>query len=397
MKERLRLAAFVAMLSFLPVSVKQSEAVQAAVSDACVPAGTWMIPAGARLDAREAIARAAQRSIVLLGEVHDNPEHHRWQLQTLAGLHALRPDMVIGFEMFPRRVQNALDRWVAGEFSEADFLKASDWNTVWRFDPGLYMPLFHFARMNRIPMVALNISDPLRNAVRKGGFDGVPPAEREGLERPAAAKGAYLDRLLEVFREHDRGGKKRAGAARDDPDFRRFVEMQELWDGAMAQALRAAQARPGRPLVVGIMGRGHVAHGDGVPYQLKALGVTDVTTLLPWDEDNDCKELVAGLADAVFGVNAPARAKSPGPLLGIRIELKDGAVHVVEVQKASVAEAADLRAGDIITEIAGQPVKRNTDVIDAVRRQAPGTWLPLGIRRQDKPMEIIAKFPPLKP
>jgi len=396
MRKRLTLVAVSVMVNLFSATAVPVEAAQAS-GKACVPVGTWRVPGGARLDGKEVIARAAQRSIVLLGEVHDSAEHHRWQLQTLAGLHALRPDMVIGFEMFPRRGQEALDRWVAGELSEADFLKAADWNTVWRFDPGLYMPLFHFARMNRIPMVALNISDPLRNAVRKKGFDGVPQAEREGLERPAAASGAYLDRLLEVFREHNAGGKKRAEGGRDDPDFRRFVEMQELWDGAMAQALRAAQARPGRTLVVGIMGRGHIAHGDGVPYQLKALGVTDVTTLLPWDHDNDCKELIAGFADAVFGVAAPARAKSPRSLLGIRIELKDGAVHVIEVQKGSVAEAADLRAGDVITEIAGQPVKRNTDVIAALRRQAPGTWLPLRIRRNDEPMEIIAKFPPLKP
>lgn len=396
MRKRSALAVVGVIVNLFSATAVPVEAAQAS-GKACVPVGTWMVPGGPLLDGKEVIARAAQRSIVLLGEVHDNAEHHRWQLQTLAGLHALRPDMVIGFEMFPRRVQKALDRWVAGELSEADFLKAADWNTVWRFDPGLYLPLLHFARMNRVPMVALNISDPLRNAVRKQGFDGVPEAEREGLERPAAASGAYLDRLLEVFREHDAGGKKRADAGRDDPDFRRFVEMQELWDGAMAQALRAAQARSGRPLVVGIMGRGHIAHGDGVPYQLKALGIEDVATLLPWDHDNDCKELVAGLVDVVFGVAAPAPARSRRQLLGIRIELKDAAVHVVEVQKGSIAEAADLRTGDVITEIAGQPVKRNTDVIAAVQRQAPGTWLPLRIKRNDESMEIIAKFPPLKP
>ena len=396
MKKWSALAAVIVILNVFSATTPSVEAAQAP-DNSCVPVGTWMVPAGARLDGNDVISRAAKGSIVLLGEVHDSAEHHRWQLQTLAGLHALRPDMVIGFEMFPRRVQKALDRWVAGELSQADFLKETDWNTVWRFDPDLYMPLFHFARMNRIPMVALNISDPLRNAVRKNGFDGVPSAEREGLERPAAASGAYLDRLLKVFREHNVTGEKRGEATRDDPDFRRFVEMQELWDGAMAQALRAAQERPGRPLVVGILGRGHVAHGDGVPYQLKALGVSDVTTLLPWDEGSDCKELVAGFADAVFGVAAPPRAKTPRPLLGIRIEFRDDAVHVIEVQKGSIAEAADLRVGDVITGIAGQPVKRNTDVIAAVRRQAPGTWLPLKIKRQDKPMEIIAKFPPLTP
>jgi uncharacterized iron-regulated protein len=363
----------------------------------CVPVATWRVPAGERLDGKDVLASAARGSVVLLGEVHDSDEHHRWQLQMLAGLYALRPEMVIGFEMFPRRVQRTLDRWVAGELSETEFLEAADWINVWRFDPTLYMPLFHFARMNRIPMVALNIGEPLRMAVREKGFDGVPPAEREGVERPAAASDAYLDRLLDAFREHGLSGKTRPDATRDDPEFRRFVEVQQLWDGAIAQGLRAARARPGRPLVVGILGRGHVLHGDGVPHQLKALGVTDLMTLLPWDHEKDCDELIAGAADAVFGVAAPARAKPRRQLLGIRIELKDKAVHVVQVSKGSVAETADLRAGDVITEIAGQPVKRNSDVIMAVRRQAPGTWLPLKVKRQDELIEILAKFPPLKP
>jgi hypothetical protein len=52
------------------------------------------------------------RDVLLLGEQHDDADHHQWQLQVLAGLHALRPEMIIGFEMFPRRVQPVLDRWV---------------------------------------------------------------------------------------------------------------------------------------------------------------------------------------------------------------------------------------------------------------------------------------------
>jgi hypothetical protein len=35
-------------------------------------------------------------------------------LQTLAALHVQRPKIVIGFEMFPRRLQPILDQWVAG-------------------------------------------------------------------------------------------------------------------------------------------------------------------------------------------------------------------------------------------------------------------------------------------
>jgi hypothetical protein len=74
------------------------------------------------------LARAAAAEIVLLGEQHDDEDHHRWQAQVLAGLHALRPDMVIGFEMFPRQVQPALERWVAGELTVPAFLAQTAWD-----------------------------------------------------------------------------------------------------------------------------------------------------------------------------------------------------------------------------------------------------------------------------
>jgi len=97
----------------------------------CVPAGTWAVPGGGPVAAQEILSRAAREQIVLAGEEHDNADHHRWQLQALSVLAALRPKLVLGFEMFPRRVQPALDRWVAGKLSEAEFLTASDWSGVW--------------------------------------------------------------------------------------------------------------------------------------------------------------------------------------------------------------------------------------------------------------------------
>lgn len=361
----------------------------------CVPVASWAAPGGGRLDATEVIARAARRAVVLLGETHESAEHHRWQLQTLAALHAARPDMVIGFEMFPRRVQNALDRWVAGELSEAEFLAAADWGNAWRFDPGLYFPLFHFARMNRIPMFALNIEARLMREAAAKGFDGIPESEREGVTRPAAPSAAYLDYLLPVYREHEREGTKRPEASRDDADFRRFVESQQLWDRAMAQAIHSALARPGRPLVVGILGVGHVVHGYGVPHQLRDLGVADIVTLLPWDRGRECRELVAGVADAVFGVAAPVSPALQRQRLGVRIEPAQEGVRVAQVEKGSVAEKAGVRDGDVIAEIAGLPVSKTSEVSEAVQRQAPGTWLPLKLRRRGETVEIIAKFPPV--
>jgi hypothetical protein len=91
------------------------------------------------------------------------------------------------------------------------------------------------------------------------------------------------------------------------------MEGQLLWDRAMAEALaRAVRDEPGA-LVVGLMGSGHVIHGYGVEHQLRDLGVADVGSLLPWDVDGDCADLVAGVADAVFGILPPIRAKGRSP------------------------------------------------------------------------------------
>jgi len=371
---------------------------------ACVAPGAWMAPGGGagpdaaparRLDERALLASLAKRRVVLLGEAHDNAEHHRWQLQTMAALHALRPGLVLGFESFPRRTQPALERWVAGVLSESEFLAAADWRNVWGIDPQLYLPLFHFARMNRLPMLALNVDKETTRAVREKGFDALEPARREGVTRPAAPSQAYLDFLYPVFAEHERERLPDKKPDKKSIEFRRFVESQTTWDRAMAQAIaEALAARPG-VLVVGVMGRHHVAHGYGVPHQLADLGVRDAAVLLPWDQGADCAELVGGIADAAFGV-AAAPADSPRRArLGVRLEAAPGGVRIVVVEKASVAEAAGMREGDVLIEIAGKPAKQTGDVADAVARQAPGTWLPLRVQRAGAALDLVAKFPPL--
>jgi len=362
---------------------------------ACVPVGAWVAPLGAKtLRGEGVLAAAAKRAVVLLGETHDSAEHHRWQLHAIAALHVLRPNMVLGFETFPRRVQPALDRWVAGELTEAEFLAQSDWRNVWRLEPQLYLPLFHFARMHRIPMIALNVESSLTRDVSRKGLDAIPSERREGVGRPAAATEAYVDSLFPVYAEHDRPGGRPAERDRNDPQFRRFVESQQVWDRAMAEALAAAAKRPGAPLAVGVMGSRHIVHGHGVPHQLKDLGETEVATLVPWDRGDDCKDLVAGYADAVFGLAAPVAAADARPRLGVHLEQAADGVRIRQVEKGSIAEASGVRDGDVVLEIAGRPAKQAGDVAGAVRRQAPGTWLPLKVKRGSDTVELVAKFPP---
>jgi uncharacterized iron-regulated protein len=391
---RLRLGAYAIVLAaaaILAAAVIPVDA-PARASETCAPASAWSVPGGGPISAQDVLARAATARVVLLGESHDSADHHRWELQTVAALAALHPKIALGFEMFPRRVQPALERWVAGELSEEEFLQASDWSRVWSYDPALYLPLFHFARLNRVPMLALNVERELVRAVGARGYDAIPAETREGVSAPAAASDSYLERLFEAYAQHP--DKSDSAPARTDPAFRRFVEAQLVWDRAMAQVLVEAAQRDPDGIAIGIMGSRHIAHGEGVAHQIESLGVQPVVSLLPWDAGDDCAGLTAGLASAVFGLPASRRtAADAPPRLGIQIRAVAGGVLVAAVENGSIAEATGLRADDVLVEVAGAPVTTPDAVRALVLRMAPGTWLPLKLKRQADLVELTAKFP----
>jgi uncharacterized iron-regulated protein len=360
---------------------------------ACVPLGAWSVPAPGgvqEVSAREVLGQAQSNPVVLLGESHERAEHHRWQLQTLAALHARRPDMAIGFEMFPRSVQAVLDRWVAGELSAAEFLERSRWSEVWGFDAALYLPLFHFARMHRLPMLALNVERDLVRRIGRDGPDAVPESSREGVGRPEPASKEYLRELHAAYVQHGEG----RSASLEDAAFLRFVAGQLTWDRAMAEAIRQGQVRhPGRQ-VVAIMGRGHTGPG-AVPHQLRALGVADTAVLLPWDREPGCTPPAPGSVQAVFGLEAGSdRSADTRPRLGVTLASAGGpGARIEAVAAGSVAAEAGLRPGDVLVVVAGREVRRNADVLGAIGRQAPGTWLPMRVRRSGSEVELVAKFP----
>ena len=268
----------IALLSLIP----------AVVLAACTTTGHWWMEEQP-LTTRQMLSVAAEQQVVLLGEQHDEIVHHRWQLHTLAGLHALNDEMVIGLEMLPRSAQPSLDAWVAGQIEADTLLEQVHWEETWGFDAALYMPILEFARMTHIPLIALNIDPELRQRLVKEGWSSVPRQERYGIPPPQPASASYRVRLTEVFNQHAMG---------DAPDaLERFIQAQLTWDTAMAQ--RLAEATEGGALAVGLMGLGHVIYNEGVAYQLNAMGVNSTLSLLPW-QANDCVLPETAYADAVY-------------------------------------------------------------------------------------------------
>lgn len=390
---RLRtLAAALLTLPFAAVPAAAASAAPTAAAQApaaCGQPGQWLRPgaADAPLAAGALLERLADRQVVLLGETHDSAEDHRWQLHTLVQLHSRRPQLALALEMFPRRLQPALDRWVAGELDEAEFLRQSEWDKVWGFDARDYLPLFHFARMHRLPMLAMNVERDLIDAVARSGWEGVPADRREGVSRPAEPSADYLKTLREVYRQHPEQTKEKTPG---EAGLRRFIEAQTVWDRAMAQTIAEHLGRNPEALVVGILGSGHVRHGHGVAHQLRDLGVGRVAGLFTWKHSDACTGLVAGLADAVQIVAPPPERP---PRLGIAMAAEKGGVRIVSVTPGSLAERSGLKAGDVIVETGGLPLRDMQGLRGVVYRQPPGTWLPMKLRRDGGETEIVVRFP----
>lgn len=389
-----------------------------ALSKSCATPGAWINAASGETLTREALfADLAQKPVVLLGEHHDQAEHHRWQLQTIAALNGRGVKLVLGFEMLPRRVQPALDRWVKGELTKKAFLAETDWWQVWGYAPELYMPLFDFARMNGVPMVALNVQRSLVSRVSAKGWANVPADEREGISDPASPADDYKRSLAEVWAmkqamkaakappptgatpasayampERPKLDDAKLAEILGSPDFQHFVEAQLVWDRAMAQGIFDARRAHPEAVVVGIMGSGHLEGGFGVPHQLRALGSGEAAILLPVEAGEACTKADANSAYALFTLKTPAVGADARPRLGVMIATKDNAAVINGVMPDSVGAAAGLRKGDTILRAAGVDIHGVGDLNEVVSRQAWGTWLPLNIKRDGKDMRVVAKF-----
>ena len=210
---------------------------------------------------------------------------------------------------------------------------------------------------------------------------------------------SYVDFLRDMYRLHEKKSPAHAGkkGAKPDAGFKGFLDSQLTWDRAMAEALSLEVSQDGRKnptLVVGIMGSGHIRFGHGVPHQLGYLGVAKVASLLPVALDGECRHLESSLATAVFTLPNKAMPPSEPPRLGVALEDTARGLTISAVTPGSLAEKTGLRAGDRIIDMAGRPASGSSEAVATIRRQPPGTWLPLRVARGDSQLDLVVQFPP---
>ncbi len=226
----------------------------------------------------------AGADVVFLGELHDSPDCHRLQLELTQLLLERRGEIIVSLEQFERDDQWVLDRYLAGEIGEAQFLEEA--RSTWPNYADDYRPVVELARKNGMRVLAANVPRPLASRVVREGINTVL-GEEFAPRQVYVAAGPYKDAFREVMGEH---GDRLGGA-----EFDNIFAAQCIKDDAMAESI-ADSLLPlsERPLVIHWCGAFHSDRGLGTVERLKrrmsALDLVVLSTVRPEDLDRPLTE-----------------------------------------------------------------------------------------------------------
>lgn len=306
--------------------------------------------------------------VIVIGESHDDYSHHLAQLELIKLLWGQNPRLAIGLEMFQQPFQDQLDAYVAGTISERELLINTQWYERWSYDYRLYRPILQFARERGIPLLALNVSTEIVDRVSEVGLSGLTDAERVGLpEEIDTSDPVYRERLKAIYQQHDQDNGK---------GLDRFVEVQLLWDEAMAQKVADWLQQNVDSSMVVLAGSGHLRYGSGIPQRVTRRTGKDVKIILPATEDG----LEPGVADFII-YPTPAKLPKIGKI-GIFMQKTDEGVEVSKVVSNSAADKAGVKKGDIIQQLGQRSVTALQDVRVGLINQHPGEIVQIKVMRK---------------
>jgi uncharacterized iron-regulated protein len=253
--------------------------------------------------------------LVLLGEVHDNPDHHRlrgWAISEIARLRQKAGVSTLGaavFEHIRTDQGEALARFGSG--SATELLAALDWKSTGWPAADMFVPLFEPVLRAGLPIYPANPPRQQVRAVARGDTTVLDAAERVRLriDRPLPEPLASLS-AAELKDSH-------CGML-PDAAIAPMIEAQRYRDAAFADAmLKAAEKHHAAILLTG---NGHVRRDRGVPWYLRErhpeLATAAVLLLEVEQSETDAASYLprdpSGAAAADFIVFTPRTAR-PDP------------------------------------------------------------------------------------
>ncbi|MBK5416327.1 ChaN family lipoprotein [Pseudomonas sp. TH31] len=230
---------------------------------------------GQSLTASELVARLAKPSRVIVGEQHDNRDHHELQLWLLKALGQRRPQGSLLLEMLTPDQQLRVDDVRHTSTPPIDLPGALAWQQGWDWD--LYGPIVRFALGQPYPLLAANLSN---GEVR--AFYTEPPALSGSRSNAPSVKHELLE---QISGSHCGLLPKSKMPA--------MLAVQQQRDRRMAERLRAAPT----PSLL-FAGAYHARKDVGVPLHILDLGEPEAPTVLMLAQQGS--EVAPAMADYVW-------------------------------------------------------------------------------------------------
>jgi len=256
----------------------------------------WIDRAGNAVPEPDVIAAARGADYVQLGEIHDNPTHHRAQARLLDAILAAGRRPALVWEMVRRDQAPAL----AAATDADDFARRLDWaNSGWP-DFGMYRPLVALAYAHDLRQVAGNLPTEVVGALSRSGLAilGAGTLGAWGLA-PAPNETVRAVQLDAVFDGHCALIPKERLAT--------MVDVQLARDAALAAAMVDNRTAGGAVLIAG---SGHVRTDVAVPYFLRRLDPDARILAIGQWEAATAAERTAGPFD-ITGFAAPVDRPDP--------------------------------------------------------------------------------------
>jgi len=245
----------------------------------------WDVKAARFVDADTLRRSLAAAHFVVLGERHDQPDHHRLQAWLVEALSADGRKPALAFEMLDVGQQAAVDASLASSPGDADALAdAVRWADSGWPDWALYRPVFAAGLGAGLPIVAANLPRAQVRDVVKRGPDALSPELRQRLDLETPLPEAVEQAMRQ---EQDEAHCGHLPAAMLGP----MVLAQRARDAHMADRMLSADTAQG---VVLITGNGHARTDRAVPARLaerapgkdvRAVGLLEVSAERQRPED----------------------------------------------------------------------------------------------------------------
>lgn len=222
----------------------------------------YRVADGELVSEADLIEAAAAADFVMIGERHDNRDHHRLQARLVRSLQRAGQPRAVAFEMIAADRQLDIVEHLDRHPEDALGLGAAvDWERSGWPDWALYEPIARAALANGAQIVAADLNEAQKRAVFDAGARALRTSfvRRTGLDRDFPAD--MISDLEAELRE--------AHCGQASPEVvRGMYQVQRARDAMMADRLAAASGKAGGILIAG---NGHVRNDRGVPWYLARL------------------------------------------------------------------------------------------------------------------------------